>query len=148
MKTYAICPVSNDTINENLVRFNGGFTFLTIVVFWFTQSIIPVAFLLADFTLRATGNEKYSPIALMSRTVLSLLPLHEKAINAGPKLFAARLGVFFTLLITTFLLTGFTQTALVISVFLGFFSFLELIFNFCVACEIYPFLYKLLYKDK
>jgi len=148
MKTYAICPVSTDTIDENLARLNGGFTFLTLVIFWFTQSTIPVAFLLADFILRATGNGKYSPITLMSRTVLSVLPLHEKTINAGPKLFAARLGAFFALLITTFLLTGFTQTAVVISGVLGFFSFLESAFNFCVACEIYPFLYKFLYKDK
>ncbi len=146
MRTYAICPVSKETIDENLARLNAGFVFLILIFFWFTQSIIPIAFLLADFALRASGNGKYSPVSVFSRTILSALPLQIRAINAGPKLFAARVGAIFSLLILVFLLLEYHSAAFIVSGVLGFFSFLESAFNFCVACKIYPLLYKLLYK--
>jgi hypothetical protein len=38
--------------------------------------------------------------------------------------------------------------ALTLAGLLGLFSFLEAAFGFCVACEIYPFVYRLLYKVK
>ena len=146
MKSSALCPVSDKRINAQIARINGSFTVLLLIVFGLTQNIIPVLILAVDFLLRATDYSKYSLIAISSRSIVSYLGLNASLVNAGPKIFAARLGFIFSTLIIMLLLVNNTLPALVFAGVLGLFSFLEAAFGLCVACTIYPLVYRLIYR--
>ncbi|HJZ39911.1 MAG TPA: DUF4395 domain-containing protein [Bacteroidales bacterium] len=148
IKSSAFCPVSDKRVNERVARINGAFTVLLLIVFGFTQSIFPVIFLAIDFLLRASDYSKYSLIGISSNGIVRYLALNHNLINAGPKIFATRIGlVFSSLIIIAFALHAYL-TAFALAGILGLFSFLEAAFGFCVACEIYPLLYRLLYRVK
>ena len=148
MKTYAICPISNQKINETVARLNGLFTVLLLISFVITTNAFIVGFLLIDFLLRATNNSKFSPLAIISKSIAKQLALKQKMINAGPKIFAARIGVVFSVLILATSLLGFETASLSLTGIFGLCAFLEAAFGFCVACEIYPFVYKFTYQSK
>ena len=147
-KSYALCPVSDKKINESVARVNGGLTVLLLLLSGLTNSIIPVVFLAADFLLRASDYSRYSLLGISSRGIVRYFGLNENIINAGPKIFAARIGfVFTTLIILSYLLNSYIP-AVGLGAVLGLFSFLEASLGLCVACEIYPYVYRLLYKVK
>jgi hypothetical protein len=148
MKSYALCPVSDKKINERVARFNGAFTVALLLVFTLTGNIIPVVFLVVDFLLRATEYSKYSLIGISSKGIVRYLSLNQNFINAGPKIFAARIGFVLSSLIVIAFAFDAHGLALGLAGILGTFSFLESAFGLCVACEIYPFVYKYLYREK
>lgn len=145
MKTYAICPISDKRINERVARVNAAFTVFLLVLFGLTGSVFLILFLTFDFFLRATSYSKYSLVGLTSRSIVRYLPFDIHLINAGPKIFAARIGLVLSSLIVLANLADIGWLALGIAGILGLFSFLEAAFGMCVACEIYPFVYKLFY---
>ena len=148
MKTYTFCPISENKINERVARLNAIFTVILLILFTLTQNIFFVVFLSFDFMLRSSDYSKYSLIALLSRNIISHLPIKPNYINAGPKIFAARIGIVLSgLTIITFLLS-FNVLSLILASVLGIFSFMEGALGFCVACEIYPYLHRFLYGDE
>jgi hypothetical protein len=148
MKSYALCPVSDKKINERVARTNGGFTVLLLLSYGLTQSIIPVVFLAIDFFLRASDFSRYSLVGISSKGIVSYFGWDENIINAGPKIFAARLGFLLSSLILISSVLNAWVPAYVLAGVLGLFSFLEAAFGLCVACEIYPYVYRLLYRVK
>jgi hypothetical protein len=146
MKTYAICPISDKKINERVARINATFTVLLLIVFALTRQWFIPAFLAVDFLMRSGNLSRYSPIGFSSRNIIQLLSLEESLINAGPKIFAARIGLVFSVIILLATLIGLITTALVFATILGIFSFLEAAFGICVACKLYPYVYKVLYQ--
>lgn len=84
MNTYATCPISNKKIDERVARLNGLFTFLLITLFIFTRLWYMPAFLAFDFLLRSTNLSKYSPMGYVSRSIVKLLSMNKKLVNAGP----------------------------------------------------------------
>lgn len=146
MKTYALCPVSEKKVNERVARLNATFTVLLISGFLITQNIYFVAFLAIDFYLRTADLAKFSLVAISSKSIVRYLQVKELWINAGPKIFAARIGLVLSSLIIVLYILNAKIPALVIGGILGLFSFLEAAFGLCVACEIYPYVYRLLYS--
>ncbi len=136
------CPVSDKRIDERVARLNAAFTFVLTGIYIITGNIIPLAFLAIDFLLRATDQSHYSLIAISSKGLVKYLALNQILINAGPKIFAARIGLAFSISILSLHLLNASTLALVIALVLGFFSFLESVFGICVACKIYPVLYR------
>jgi len=143
MKTNAICPINNKRIDENVARVNASITVLLLVGFVVSGSPLIVLFLLADFLLRGFDLAIYSPIAIVSRRLVSGLSLKPKVINAGPKFFAAKVGALFSLAILISALLQLHQLAVVFSAIFGICAFLEAAVGFCLACKIYPYTYKL-----
>ena len=148
MKTYAICPISDRRVNERMARLNGFFTVLLIILFGFIGQWFIPAFLAIDFLMRSGGLSRFSPISFLSRSILKLLSVEKLLINAGPKIFAARIGLIISSAILVAYFTGLNLLALSLAGILGLFSFLEAAFGFCVACEIYPYVYRILYKQE
>lgn len=148
MKSFAVCPVSDKKVNERVARINAAFTVLLLAVYGLTQNILPVVFLAIDFLLRASDFSKYSLVGISSKGIVRYFSLNDIFINAGPKIFAARIGLVFSSLIIIAAALSAYVPALVLAGVLGLFSFLEAAFGFCIACEIYPFAYRLLYKVK
>lgn len=148
MKTNAICPISINKVDENVARLNGIFTVLLLTAFAISGNILPVLFLFFDFVLRGAELSKFSPLAIISKQILKLLNINKKPINAGPKIFAARIGVLFSFGIVLFYFLQIQSVALVFTGVFAFCAFLEGFFGYCVACQIYPFVYKFTYKSK
>jgi hypothetical protein len=146
MRSYVFCPVSDKRIDEHAARINGALTFLLLGVFAITGSVIPVIFLAGDFFLRAFNFGQYSILAVSSRNIIKYLQINQNLINAGPKIFAARIGLLLSSIIVIPFLLNLPVLAYSVAGILAFFSFLESALGLCVACEIYPFLYKFLYK--
>ncbi|MGQ1891044.1 DUF4395 domain-containing protein [Thermophagus sp. OGC60D27] len=148
MKTYAFCPISPHKINENVARINGAFTFLILLAFVYSGWFWLIAFLALDFLLRSTRLSPYSPIGIISRQMVKQLSLPPRMINAGPKIFAARIGLLVSVAILATTILQYPATAIILTSILGLFSFLEAAFGICVACKIYPFVYNSLYKPQ
>lgn len=145
MKSYLFCPISEKTIDENVARCNAAFTVALLIVFAFTQSVIPLLLLAVDFFMRAVDLSSYSLLKISSQGLVRSLSFKKNPINAAPKLFAARLGFIMAFAITIAVILNYHSLALVIAAMLGLLSFLEASIGFCLACKIYPFLYKWLY---
>lgn len=148
MKTYAVCPISDKRVNERAARINGFFTVSLIFLYIFISHWSIPAFLSIDFLMRSSALSKLSPLGFLSRNILKLLSIKKLLINAGPKIFAARIGFVISCSILITSIIGFNLIALILASILGLFSFLEAAFGFCVACEIYPYIYKWLYKEQ
>ena len=148
MKTYAFCPISVEKVNEREARANAITSVLILLTFVITHNIFSIVFLTVDFFLRAARLSKFSLIAITSQNILKWLKVKNHLINAGPKILAARIGLILSGTILLSFLMAFNSIALVITVILGLFSFMEGVFGLCVACEIYPFIYGFLYSKK
>ena len=143
MKITTFCPISIKKIDEHVARLNGGFTIIFLVLFILTQNILPILFLFADFALRSGNYSRFSPLTYLSRNIAKLLKLKPVLINAGPKIFAARIGFVFNLIIFLSYLSGFNTLSIVITTLFGTCAVLESVFGYCVACQFYPLAYKL-----
>jgi len=146
MQTNAFCPISYKKIDENVARLNGLFTVLLLIIYALTLSLIPVIFLVLDFLARGFDKPGFSLLARFSKFLVNVFKLKPQLINAGPKLFAARVGLLFSVLVVIVSLPGWTTVALVIALVFGVCAFLEAAIGFCVACKLYPFVYKLTYQ--
>ena len=145
MKNYAFCPVSPKVVNEQVARLNAALGLILIVVFLFSFNLYVSIFLVFDFFVRAIDKSEYSPVALISKGLVKYFRLKGELINAGPKLFAARVGFLFSVTILGLLVTGWQMAPLIVAGILGLFSFLEAALGYCVACKIYPFVYRWVY---
>ncbi len=146
MQTNAFCPISYKKIDENVARLNGFFTVVLLGVYLLTSSLVPVVFLVLDFLARGFEKPEYSLLARVSKFLLTALKVRPQLINAGPKIFAARVGLLFSVLVIATALPGWNTIALVITLLFGVCAFLEAAIGFCVACKLYPFVYKLTYQ--
>lgn len=148
MKLDAICPISDRRVDENVTRFNATFTVLLLLLFAVSGSVWPVAFLAVDFFTRGAKLPQYSLIALLSNRIVNLLGITPRIINGGPKFFAARIGFVFSIAILVAHVFEADVVGYSFAAVFALCAFLEAAFAFCVACQIYPFLYKLVYEAK
>ncbi|MEI7675221.1 MAG: DUF4395 domain-containing protein [Bacteroidales bacterium] len=148
MKFDALCPISDRRIDENVTRFNATFTVLFLVIFLLTNNLFPIAFLAIDFLTRGAKKPEYSLFARLSNLTVNALSISPKIINAGPKFFAARIGFAFSVGILLASALNATVVVYALTAVFALCAFLEAAFAFCVACQIYPFLYKLVYESK
>lgn len=136
------CPISFDLINERVARVNGALTVLSMIVFLFTPFKAIVLILGADLLIRGFLNPSYSFYSLFSRSFLQVFKRKPVMINAGPKIFAAKVGFVFCCIISLFHFSGMPAISFLFGAMLLFFAFLEAAFGFCVACQLYPYMPK------
>jgi len=148
MNTYTLCPISDKRINENVARTNAFLTVVVLIAYLFTSNTFVAAFLLIDFLLRGFELSQYSPFAIISRKANQLLSIKPKLINDGPKVFAARIGAFFSFSILISALFSFSILSIVFTSIFIICALLEAAISFCVACQVYPFVYKLFNHSK
>jgi Domain of unknown function (DUF4395) len=138
-----ICPVSVKRTNENINRLNAAFSVIWIASFFLTMHPVFIYIIFSDFILRNIMGGKLNPVIWLNTKLFEYFSLPVSLINAGPKIFAARIGLILSLTgVLLFLLIS-IQAALIPLIILGFFSFMEAAFNFCMACKIYPYMLSL-----
>ncbi len=135
-----ICPVSSEKTNERLTRLNAFFVVLLALSSFLFNTPVFLVFLVIDFFLRAFTKGKYSPLCLLSRTLLNLLKLSEIKIDKAPKIFAARMGFVMTFTIALLFLLNLGIAAMAVAGILVFFATLEFALGVCVGCMIYTYL--------
>lgn len=138
-----MCPVSLKKVNENAVRINAALAFLFILLFLFSPWQWIILIVGGDFFIRGFLNPQYSLFTQISKNILALLPVKPVMVDAGPKIFAAKIGFFFCCLLTVSWLFALERTALIAGAIFMTCAALEALFSFCVACQIYPVIYSL-----
>ncbi|MFO7838000.1 MAG: DUF4395 domain-containing protein [Desulfosalsimonadaceae bacterium] len=135
------CPISSgQLINEKAARVNGALTVLSMLVFLFTPFKAIVLILGADFLIRGFIRPSCSFYSFASRNILRLLRAQPEMINAGPKIFAAKVGFVLCCPIAILHFFHLPAASSVFAVILMFFAFLEAAAGFCVACRLYPYM--------
>ena len=148
MNKNALCPISFKKIDENVARLNGFLTVIFLIYAVFSNSYLPLIVLLFDFFVRSIEKSKLSPFALLSKFTLTKLNKRPHLINAGPKIFAARIGLLFSVLILIAHIFNLDTLYYSLVIVFGICAFLEAAIGFCVACQIYPFVYRFTYQNK
>ena len=143
-----ICPISSEKVNENVVRVTALWVVLLTALFIaIPNPIIPI-YLAFDFYIRAFTKSKYSPLSWISTGVVRKLNFEPHLIDRAPKVFAARVGLLFSILMFTLVLFGMTSAAVVTGSVLVLFAFLECGLNFCAGCWVYTYIVLPLYRER
>ena len=139
---YKSCPISADLVNAKLTRIYAIVTFLAISIFLFTSFKAIIFFSTTDFIIRIFFGVKYSPICFLIRNGLKLTKVETHMVNAGPKKFAAKIGLIFTSLMSLGVLLNLPLFTTIVAgiTFIAVGS--EAIFGFCVACFLYQYIPK------
>jgi len=138
------CPISFEQINEKVARGNGALTVLSLIVFLFTPFKAIALILGVDLFIRGFLKPSYSFYSFISRNILQILNVKPEMTNAGPKIFAAKIGFVFCCIISLFHFFGMPTVCFIFGAILMFFAFLEAALGFCVACRMYPYMPKFL----
>jgi hypothetical protein len=139
------CPVDFVTINENKVRVIAFFVLTLAVVYLLTDLRLIMAFLVADFLLRAFNLGKYSLLGFLADAIIKQLKIKPKPVDRAPKRFAAIMGLVFTISILLLAFLHFIVLANILTVILCCFATLESFAGFCAGCYVYS-AGKLLFK--
>jgi len=138
-----MCPISFKQVNERAAQINAALAIFSIIIFLFTAHKWIILILAVDFFIRGFLNLSYSFYSAISKTILRIFKIRPLMVNAGPKIFAAKIGFIFCCIIAASYLLNFQKIGLIICSIFMFFAALEAIFRFCLACRIYPFIYKI-----
>jgi len=139
--------VSSARANEHIVRITAFWVILLTGLFIaFPNPYIPL-FLVLDFSLRAFTKSRYSPLSWISAGLARLFRLTPAWIDKAPKIFAARIGFLFSVIMFALVLPGLTTAAVVAGSILSLFAFLECGLNFCAGCWVYTYIVLPLYRD-
>jgi len=135
--TELICPVSPERVDENRVRVTAlGVVFLMGVFFVTGNALFP-ALLIVDFYIRAFTGLPYSPLSWLAHKFVKVMGTKPVLIDKAPKVFAARIGLLFTIVTTISSILGFSLLAYIVGATLVLFAFLECGINFCMGCWVY-----------
>lgn len=141
------CPITGDNRDNTTIRIVAGIvltiTMATLVIgllVSYSVAAIILGLLGIDFIIRAFILPKYSPLAIIGKGIVELLDLKKLMVDSGPKIFAARIGVLFTLSGTVLYAMGYTTPASIIAGILILCAGLEAFFDFCLGCWMYSLL--------
>ncbi|UFS62729.1 DUF4395 domain-containing protein [Sulfurimonas sp. HSL-3221] len=133
----AACPVALIKIDENLVRLQAFLVVIAVAAFLWSGSFWLLALLVYDFAIRVLGAPKGSPFFLTSRAVVKRLPVSAKPVDAGPKKFAAKIGLVFVITALLLAVGGYVEAATWLMTVMALFALLEAACGFCVGCKLY-----------
>lgn len=137
------CPVSFEQVDGTIARINAVFITLLVSLFLFTTYTNILYFLVLDFGLRVFGYHSLSVIFHVSRLVKKIFALKTHMTDAAAKKLAASFGLFFVVLMSVFSDLHLDKALYITSTILLICSSLEVVFNYCLGCEIYHIYKKL-----
>jgi hypothetical protein len=140
MQSNVVCPISDERVNESVVRTIAVFVFAIGIIILFTGIKWLGLFLIADFAARAFTPGDYSILRIVAKATAKTFKLKVKLIDAAPKKFAALVGFIFAIVITASLFIGWNITATVFATVLIICAGLEAFAGYCVGCQFYTWL--------
>ena len=133
------CPLDFKKVDKNIIRLNALIIFSLLLLFVLTGSTVILMIVLIDFIIRVFFGLKYSPFCFCIKRLLHLTGIKPHKINAGSKKFAAKIGLIFSLMITVFMLLNMPVATKIIAVIFLIASGMDVFFDFCIACKLYPY---------
>ncbi len=142
--SYPSCPIDfTPQVEELTTRIVAAEVTILIMTTLLSNSPWVASFLLIDFLLRSSSLRKWSPLGGVARLLRSLSRRPNRMINAAPKLFAARIGAFFSLLLLLGIVLELKSLLYIAAAIFALCALLEATIGFCVACKLYPLLLRL-----
>ena len=141
-----VCPISTQQINEYASRVVATVIVSLITLFIITQNVWFLIFAIFDFTFRVFEKVKFSPISWFVSKLFNITNLPKKLVNKAPKVFAARLGFFLSVLALA-LFFFYPTVSIIIAGVLGICAFADAAFNYCIGCVIYHYVVFPFYKN-
>ncbi|MEA2072375.1 MAG: DUF4395 domain-containing protein [Campylobacterota bacterium] len=138
------CPISLISVDSNIARINAFLVGVVFMAFIFTSNVALVYFLILDFTTRIFFNKEYSLLHIISKKSKELLSLKTQKVDIAPKKLAALFGLTFLLAIAAAHSMNLVIAFYILSTVLLACIFFEVVFSYCLGCEIYH-LYKKLF---
>ena len=135
-------PLHPNTVDEHVARLCAGIVVATAAASLFAPLWWIIAVLAVDFVIRGTVGPRYSPLAAASRATVRAAGIPQKPVYAPPKRFAAQVGAAFTIVATVLHLIGAHLGAVVVTGALIGAASLEAFGGICVACWLYPFVFR------
>lgn len=142
-----VCPISDEIANKAAVRLTGFLVALTLIAYTLTAQPLLMVVIAVDFFIRAYTSLKYSLFSGIALLIVRMLRIKPTPIDKAPKIFAARLGLVFSLSILALHLPAFGAARILAWILTGF-ALLESVCSFCVGCLIYTYLVLPLYSRK
>lgn len=141
------CPIIGYSINERGARVVAGLVATLVAATLLlpeTWARSVLLFLALDFGFRAFSRPRWSPLGRLGELALGWSGIAPRRVDAGPKRFAARIGLGFVLGLLA--ATGYVASGIVAiaSGVLILFALLESVFGFCVGCRAWTLWYRLL----
>ena len=137
------CPIVTERVDTTLIKTNALFVMTVLIL----SAISPLNWLIfvvaIDFFIRVFFGVKNSPVCMAISKSMKIMNVKQHYINAGPKKLAAKFGLTFSVLIIALQLLGFNIAALVFTLIFILLTSLEVFFNYCLVCSIYPYLNKI-----
>ncbi|OQA51946.1 MAG: hypothetical protein BWY43_00749 [candidate division WS2 bacterium ADurb.Bin280] len=131
-------------VDENVARLNAAMVVIMSILFIFTTSLnYALVILVFDFFVKVFAHPRYAPTSYFSRYILHSFKIKPKPIFAPPKLFAAKVGLVFSLSTFILYLVGFEMASYIVCSLLAIFAFLEASIKFCMGCWLYSYLNKI-----
>lgn len=133
-----ICPISTLRINENVARVTASLVVVLVALYVYSGNILFILLLGLDFTIRAFTSMKFSLLSWLAIQINRQLRLPVMLTDKAKKIFAARVGVLFTLAMLIFFFVH-PPTSIALGLVLMVFALLEAVFNICVGCLVYTY---------
>jgi len=130
------CPISFKKTNSVIARLSAASAVILVIISLFWVNVWIPAFLTIDFFILGF-LQKPSPRTFLSKAAYFFLK-GGLEINAGPKFFAAKIGFWASFAI---MLAAYFEIESAYYVFAGILliaASLEVLFEFCLGCKIYP----------
>jgi hypothetical protein len=135
-----ICPISSRRVDEGAVRATALVVTAAAVAACLVPTLYLLALLAADFLVRGFLRPALSPLAAVGRWLAAATGVAKRPINAGPKIFAARLGFLLSLAAVAFHGLGLEAGVRAALGVLAGCAALEGLFGLCLGCHLYTWL--------
>ena len=134
------CPIVYDRVDNKLTRINALITFIGLFAFVFLGIKWIILLVTADFAVRVFFGIKYSPMCYGIKWSLNKMNSEPHLVNAGPKKFAAKIGLTLTSILSLLYIFNFNQAAEILGVVSIIAIGAEAFLGYCVACKVYNIL--------
>ena len=140
------CPIAGFSVDNRVIRINAFLVALLLAAFILIPNIYIIAFVTVDFALRAFSV----PFSFLNYPSKLIRKYFYKAdmVDGGSKLFAARIGLGFTVVILLTFLVGATKASQFIALIMIAVSLLNTIFNYCLGCHVHSIIHNFQEKKK
>ena len=137
------CPISDKQLNEKSIRIGAGLVLFLAVSAIIFHNIWIFIILAVDFFIRGFTAYPISPVSFLSKFIEKILRFNPIWVNAGPKIFAAKIGFLFCLTVSILYFKKLYLPGDIVAAVLCVCAGLESFFSVCLGCHFYAILLKL-----
>lgn len=134
------CPISSETVDGSVARLTAFFTVVLLLAGLFSNLKWIALLLCLDFFIRGFTRLPISPLRRAARAQARLLRRKPKTVNAGPKIFAAKIGFLISAAIVILSFAGLGAVARLVAEIFVLAAGLEAFLGICLGCKIHALL--------